>query len=315
MRRGSAAGVGKAMAVGALVAATLATLASCGARTPLEDPPPLESPPIDSSIVDACARLVSCDESAGIGACLYAATRDGRIPWALEERWIFASCVDRAGGDCAAVSRCQLGDMGPCPAGERDHCDGSREVYCWGGDLLVDDCADGSLLDTDPGATCFVGTDGATRCGFATCPTPAPPDHCEGNTEVTCDHGVLERLTCSPGVCSMGSQGPRCAGTGAPCTQDRCDGDTLMQCLGRREQPFACDQLPIPSVCGQGCAYGVCPVSRCLPSSRLSCDPLSHVDTCDGTRIVYCDGQERTVDCAALGFTTCVAVPGGANCR
>jgi len=35
----------------------------------------------------ARARLVSCDESAGIGACLYAATPDGRIPWALEERW------------------------------------------------------------------------------------------------------------------------------------------------------------------------------------------------------------------------------------
>ncbi|MBX3209163.1 MAG: hypothetical protein KF764_29285 [Labilithrix sp.] len=42
--------------------------------------------------------------------------------------------------------------------------------------------------------------------------------------------------------------------------------------------------------------------------------PRTHTDRCDGSRLVYCDGQERDLDCKALGFAGCKTTETGATC-
>jgi hypothetical protein len=45
----------------------------------------------------------------------------------------------------------------------------------------------------------------------------------------------------------------------------------------------------------------ICSDNRCVPSDRLRCNPEVHVHACRGASVVYCDGEERAVDCTARG--------------
>ena len=135
----------------------------------------------------------------------------------------------------------------------------------------------------------MAGSDGVA-CAFGACDGATPP--CDGDVSQTCTGGLLGRFTCPAGTtCEPGG----CTGTGAPCSQDRCDGTTLVSCVNGRELASDCATLPIPSVCD-----GDDP--SCVPSSDLACDPVSFPDRCEGASLVYCDGDRRSFDCASLGF-------------
>jgi hypothetical protein len=284
-------------------------LPSCGARTGAA---PVDSAPVASTIVAACVRLASCDRLGNISDCIFSSTPDGRIPNLLQQRTIFASCVDAAGANCQAVFQCQNAAAGPCPVGGfRAHCDGSRQVYCSGGELFVDDCASGAQAGVAPGSTCVLGSDGQPECGIGACPSPAPAPKCDGEIFEECVNGVLMRRECSLGVCALDPQGSYdCDGTGAQCQTDECDGDVLLKCLGGRQIPVPCNESAVPSTCGYEGS-----TAQCAPSPSLACDPVSHVDRCDGTSVVYCDGEEREIDCVSLGFSGCGSVTGGAACK
>jgi len=81
-----------------------------------------------------------------------------------------------------------------------------------------------------------------------------------------------------------------------------CVGDTWVRC--RQGKPYAVDCASSP----------LSPLVPCIPTPRLACNPATYDDRCDGTRLVYCDGAERSIDCAAIGFRTCGSALGYPAC-
>jgi hypothetical protein len=119
------------------------------------------------------------------------------------------------------------------------------------------------------------------------------------------------RVTCPAGASCVDGIG--CAGDGAPCTNDRCDGDDYVSCLNGHEWRQHCAAEPVPGTCVT--STDPVPYSSCRPSPQLECDPTTYVDTCDGSTLHYCDGEPRAVDCRSLGFSTCDASETVALCN
>jgi hypothetical protein len=106
-----------------------------------------------------------------------------------------------------------------------------------------------------------------------------------------------------------------CVGTGASCVADSfpyfdvhyqgqaCNGARLSACVrgglaeldcGLFGPEFSCQSSGGAFFCGSG----------------SECDPMTHVKSCEGTNVVFCNAGTLTrVDCTALGFTGCSADP------
>lgn len=319
----------RAKAVVPVACVLLLAPASCGSRTGIGSPS-LEVQAVDIALVSACARLVACSalqHYASVSQCVWgnvSPQQPERIVTSEFGRSTSTTCLNGARADCAAVRRCETGLVGACTTNApRGSCSSSLVLECTNGMEYAEDCSvGGTTWGEDPGGTCVVGVDGTAECGFGACPGGGPNGYCDRNTMVRCENGIVQRETCGVGVCALGSDGlPECVGTGALCAQSHCDGNTYVDCTAGRESRIPCGDGPIPAVCGSDCYANppsnppCAPDAACIPSPRLSCDPLVHVDACAGTRLLYCDGTERTVDCAALGFGTCVGTPSGAVCR
>lgn len=172
---------------------------------------------------------------------------------------------------------------------------------------------------------------------------------CDGDVRRGCDAGLqleVARDCATEGLsCRLNDfDDAHCAQEGS-CTQDRCEGNVLVNCFG---------SIPVPRDCGIGvctetesgatCAGEgeVCdgPVFRCDGDVAVSCrggrihreqcrpgacvtdDGARCLSTeecaprCEGTEVVRCvSGIVERYDCAAWGFTECVSDSGEASCR
>lgn len=293
--------------------------------------------PSDSALHDACVEYVSClppsqENPATVSSCAWEQQDQsdtitlGSIPPFYT---VSLACLRAANGKCDAVTKCVTGAEGSCdPRAQRGRtCDGAKIVFCdAAGRRNARDCAAGVELGVDPGASCMTTSDQRAVCGFASC-DPTKPASCEEGVAVTCDQGVLQRETCkAPARCEASGSLARCVEPGEETTcaitdKPRCDGNDLVACNeAGRETRYHC---AANATCGSDCEaeklrfpqYPCDDAVFCRPSPKLACDPLAHLDRCDGTRLVFCDGSERSIDCAALGFSRCETFDKGARCR
>jgi hypothetical protein len=234
----------------------------------------------------------------------------------LNTRIASLDCILAAGADCVAVRRCVEGEHAACEGGRR--CEGSKVVACSEGSRVEIDCTlrncedDYACDEQPPGATC-IASEPAT-CGYATCDASFAR-RCDGDTLLFCANGVVQHRDCRPrpGRSPMGCRDGECVSLAPECSPDhpaRCEGSDVISCIDGRENRTRCAAYALPMTCGSGpCSYGAtCPT--CIPSPRLRCQPGAHVDRCEGTNLVYCDGEERTIDCRSIGFAGCT----GATC-
>jgi hypothetical protein len=269
-----------------------------------------EGPPVEPTLATACAKYLSCRVDSGVQVVLRGVSdclvQNSTHP-AFLATGLFAStpvdCIDAA-GDCMAVRRCIDGGLATGCAGidpGRSQCRGNFLVTCAFGQATADDCSTAGFF-RDPGGTCLVGSDGVAACGFGRCDPGAPPAACDGGTQVSCAHGIEQRFSCAGigATCAAGSDGAMCVGPGALCTDYRCSGDDLIACVGGHELSISCKDRPLPGTCISNAT-----TTDCVPAPGPGCDPASYTDHCSATRITYCDGEERTVDCADLGFQAC----------
>lgn len=301
---------------------TLVVVASCGSRSGLPVPP---SRAADPQLVAACVKLLSCvalpvdslfpgyaDVSSCVWENLQPFARSGGMKTQLYTL-ASAACI-AAARDCGAAGACVRGGT-PLSCAQPvapSVCSGPMALDCVDGQTLASDCTLGTATATDdPGSTCVVDDKGYALCGMGTCTGP-PASPCDGNRSVTCRDGVLHGWSCPQGTtCGpAGADGVGCFGAGAACSAERCEGDEAVHCLEGHEWTFACERLPVRGTC----AVDARGIADCVPSPGLACDPLAHADDCDGTRVIYCDGERRSVDCASLGFASCVAAGGSATC-
>jgi hypothetical protein len=306
-----------------------ALVVGCGARSTLATI--LHPPPADPTIVRACQMFYSCGgwqgllqpaEGQGVSKCI---ATNGSVfleapPTIATGLFQDTSAVCLAGArDCDAVTTCIYGSAKACfEPPSQSFCRAGYAVHCLGSLASTGaDCALAGFL-RDGGGTCMRAADGNAVCGFGPCVAATTPV-CDGDTQLTCNAGVLTRFTCPPGtacvpasIAMKGSSGIACTGTGAPCTADRCDGNTVVACINGGEWRRSCGGAVVVSAC----AVASDGVARCVPDPALACDPMQFLDHCDGAELVYCDGDERRVDCTSLGFRGCGTESGGwSGCR
>jgi hypothetical protein len=308
-----------------MLGATVLVVTSCGARSTLERT--IHRPPTNPDIVRACMMLYACGGTQGIftaspdtvSNCIYGALGTGSLLGGsptistgfLETTG--ASCLASA-TDCAGVRTCIFGSDITCLGAPAPvYCAYEHAVHCTQFGTYGDDCTAPGFL-RDGSARCMVTATGNTACAFGQC-DPKTTAACDGNVAQHCSDGVLGRWTCpldskcGPGTGPSATLG--CVGTGKPCTVDQCDDAAVAFCLGGKVLRLDCASLPIPSKCTATNSSGTL---GCRPSPDLACDPTQFKDQCDGTSLVYCDGDVRRFDCTTIGFQTCGMTSGVVAC-
>ena len=175
------------------------------------------------------------------------------------------------------------------------------------GERATISCPDASpLLRAGTGSTCVPTATGAL-CGDATC--SAASATCNGSVASSCytDKGVTLSLDCADysqscvtGGCTAAGGGGACAAGGLP----RCDGAAIVRCSGGVELRTDCATRAVGSSCYAGNATA--PEPYC--GFGTACFPTKGAETCSGTSVTFCNaGASATVDCAALGFSTCLS--------
>lgn len=276
--------------------------AGVDAAAPLDDAGlPAEEPPLSADEAAAFLAIsVGCP-----GGMSVSALDDDTVAGAIERSRDMSSfarlarCVAQTGGaDCLALTACgyPAGTVGgACSPALR--CVGETLEVCTG-TLRTVDC-------TAVGEHCVAAT--ATACG-----EPCTDSSCDadGLGGVWCASGVGTAVRCRSGYrCEVptGWFGVDCLGDGAACSASRCAGSAYVECRGGQEVP--------PVDCAS--VGGTCsPTAGCVPSAT-ECTPGASQPTCTGAVIHYCSPSHTlaSVDCAALGFTGCVATGGsGAWC-
>ena len=300
-------------------ATTLLLLAAIGCRgsaptLPILPSPPPSLPPLDD-IVRACAFEVSClhdPPAATMRNCIvYLMQGLEGLPAFFVPRWIgadelhrYVDCA-RVGSDCGGVLACAtLGhDAAYCAAHPGTSCDGSLLVPC----PPATATPDAALFTVDcaaRGLRCVAANGGASCSDDVACDPKSPPS-CDGNRYFEyCDATTARRyrVDCarSPvadATCRSDGHVVGCWPSGAPCTADRCDGDTLVRCLAGEEAPLDCAQLA--STCGDDAGH-----PACLPIAT-DCT-YATADACLGSEVTTClAGMIERVDCSTLTLRTC----------
>jgi hypothetical protein len=318
---------------------------SCGGRSS-DSVDKIDTPPMDSAIVEACTRLLSCSADIthrSVSECVLTNVGPlrnpdpGRIVTGValgDTRSASLACINGAGTNCATIQHCASGNGGDCSGIPKDSaiCDGTKRVTC-NKDLRHElDCPTKDCeLDTfscqtqPPAPRCIVTASGDAQCGFDTCTEATYAGSCDGDILKFCLYGVVKQMNCAsppgapPKKCGDDGSGAACVdATLPPCGPDapqHCDGGDIVACDKGRELRESCSGYPLPMSCGNS----PCPGSggncvTCLLSPQVRCD-ATHADSCRGASVVYCDGEERSLDCQALGFSGCAATDHGAACR
>jgi len=326
---------------GALLALAIA-VAACGARTELATTVPTPT------LVTACAKLLSCAPPAlsafkegyeSVSDCLWVnvdafaewvgpfgppgafpslvLTGSDAIPGAPAGTYASAACL-AAASSCGGVAACVSGDV-PVDCARvptLGTCIGDRVVRCERGQPFAVDCASSPFF---PGSHCMLTAGEPPVCGLGPC--SGNGTSCDGGVQTDCQGGVLSRTPCVLGTqCGQvraGYSALGCVPT-VGCINPHCEGDVRVDCDGTGARVDCRNALAIPG----GCSASVVGVwdsplrdYPCVPSPQLACNPETHADRCDGTHLVYCDGQERSIDCAVIGFHACGTSRGHAACE
>ncbi|NMC70998.1 MAG: hypothetical protein GYA57_13170 [Myxococcales bacterium] len=230
-----------------------------------------------------------------------------------------ARCVNAAGADCEAVRACLTNGEPPAacvPLSTPDRCEGTVLRQCSRASSLdfVFDCA-------RIGLGCYLDAEGTAVCGLGTCNPDTFRWTCRGDTVVACDLGVITLAQCDvAGLhCVEDEAGGRCAGGGAPCTDDsdprRCEGSHIRGCIAGSSADVDCNTVVPRWTCGDAGGAAGC----VAPGAECSALPLfgSDIDeSCDGEAVVTClDGWIESLSCAALGLGPCVVLPSGHAAR
>lgn len=208
-------------------------------------------------------------------------------------------CVVEA-TSCAATLACMgMRIAGACPA--MDTCvDGDTLLRCVNNIGIEYDCAEGLY----GGPSCLTTTSGRGKCGTNACTTNA--ESCDGTQRVTCESGVEQAIDCDRvGLeCAMIGTGSECATlTGNSCTDEpsRCEGNDAIGCEQGTERRSPCGELYPGAECfvDGNDAY-------CGYDTECAFNLTQSTATCDGTHIQFCMlGVSASIDCAAIGFSTC----------
>jgi hypothetical protein len=266
--------------------------------------PPVPMPPL-ADVVKTCAFEVSCltqPITTSMQTCVNAVLGGVAVDNAQYRRWVQCAA---AASDCTTVLRCASLNHDPnyCAAHPDVSCDGDVIVPCasaapfdWA--IFSTDCAALGMHCAAVGGN-VVCTDGVS------CDPQALPAYCDGNSYVKCDkythlrysldcrRSGIENATCRGEPNSVG-----CFPTGPPCqsTADRCDGNVRVRCIVDEEFRL---------VCPQRCDNGSC------VEDGPAC-PSPAPDACSGAAITTCANSTLvSIDCAALGFSTCTAGSNG----
>ena len=298
------------------------TLGGCGGSTATANDAsaPVGDGALDG-VADAAAGDAPADEAASPAFCLaFAACGYIGNPETVTQCLYFGGteglsveqrdCVLRAGTDCNAVAVCAGGGAArSCGPTDTFSCMGTRASSCAfpAHQVVVTDCARKGLacVDGPLGGLCALGTCQRTECtGDALRYCAISPGDDAGY-----DFGVRDCARLGARCAADASaSGAGCVGNGPPCAAQHCSGTSLTLCLsGHEGAPYAC---PAPSTtCFQEDAAP--PYDNGLCASATECDPLFHVDACDGNILRFCDrGRLVAYDCAAAGWRTC-APPDG----
>lgn len=269
-------------------------------------PASIEEPPLTA---DEAARFMAVATACPVGRSVSALNDDtlaGMIELSEEDADFarMARCVGAAGSNCVGLTACGF------PVGVRGgtctsmHCEGDSLHMCSGtpgtpGSLVTIDCAAIGLSCVETDADAF-------GCGE---PCTASACDADGSGGLFCASGVGRRIDCRSGYrCATGAFGRlECVGDVAACTVSSCVGSTFVECdTGGRSRP--------PVDCTDG--GGTCTTSGCVPAAT-ECVPGAAPPSCVGTAIRYCSPGHtiEMLDCALMGFTSCLATGGAAYCR
>jgi hypothetical protein len=166
-------------------------------------------------------------------------------------------------------------------------------------------CVKGACVPATPGAACAFSVPG--------------PEHCTGNSRVTCVYdsmnaGVEDARDCgAAATCTMVGASAVCLpNAAATCTTPgfRCDGTTLVGCapLGTRMVELREDCAVAGRTCGPGpggTQLGCQPTVGTACTANLN-SATPNYGACDGNDIAACvDGKTVKITCADYGRTTC----------
>ncbi|AKV03540.1 hypothetical protein AKJ09_10203 [Labilithrix luteola] len=277
-----------------------------------------------------CALLTTCDKVAlppglvprDFVGCVRAMYTELASPSAAQFSLTLRECGLRA-SSCGELRTCALRGARPdvCTgkgkSGPVDFCDADgRAVTCNAERAtLVRDCPRG-------GEQCVV-RDGKAACALGACGADAPPVCSNSGTRILeCKKGRLSSLDCGAFglTCTSTSEGPRCATSGASCTEGttRCEGATAFACWHGHEVGVDCGAAGLACAGGSRgtSAVGTCAAPPPQPGAQAgSCDPSSP-PRCDGATISWCAwGTPRKYLCKSMGLSRCVADDKGVGCK
>lgn len=231
-------------------------------------------------------------------------------------------CIERA-TSCAEALTCGNGDGTVCTDWRCRSGDQLDGCYGEGGDLyrFEINCL---LQDLE----CFPNSETGADCGWGNCITAPPDPVCEADALVACQDGIIQHSECGEmgRTCGTGLDGTLgCRGAGADCATApeapvdgdplypmaaaTCEGNVASYCDNGGTTTIDCAASSMMRACVDGVPGG------CAPTGD-ACDPRTFVGACDGTGAQYCvDGNVKTVDCAANGFSSCGLVAGAPGCQ
>lgn len=281
--------------------------ASGGADGGLPDPPACPATTFldEDKLAVATVLLDSCVSDDGFWRT------QNELRGTMEEPWYpgtpaLVDCLANVTNGCVGVSAC----FGYSPYTNQTcgTCNGNVAVYCGSGGSFLWDC-DKLGLTCNAGWCLPPGDQACTDQNFNDhCSAQGQPLHCQGlrvHVGPTCaDYGLVCKVG---GMTLCTGVGPLCYGPSSPYFDIQyvgksCQGSVMDACVGGAVgrmakldcsclgPGFSCQSAEGATFCGAG----------------SECDPETHAKTCNGTSVVFCDaGKLRSVDCTALGFSSC----------
>lgn len=268
----------------------------------------------NQDLAEACIRIHACgvERTARLADCIEA-FQSTIVQFGQRELYqTMYDCVNQANGDCAQIRDCVGYGATTTKCGQpyQPRCDGNVAMRC---DFIAK--IEQALECDKGGLTCAVknaGTSVEATCGRGKCDPATYKSECRDNRAWRCVGGSIEVDDCvEQGLQCRDNVAAVCEGKGRSCQkelfQTKCDGDTLVRCVGGYLSEQVCGKLP---------GYKVCdPVKLTCAERGRDCNKDEFFNKCDQSTLVACiDGKVENFDCKALGFAGCKAELYGAHC-
>jgi hypothetical protein len=239
--------------------------------------------------------------------------------WGNGEGLIWLECVLAGGHSCESARACTNNGNADTSCDEDTPgtdfaCQGDIELWCSGGEQFVVDCL-------NLRASCLSGF----GCALGVCTQiDSKNDYCQGDVIGYCttddakfDAGpgyFIPQSPCSNYGGSSCSNSAGCVGPGPACTDDRCDGDTLVSCLAGHEARLDCTDYGLDCLSDKDPDTDLDQTTAAFCGLGTECG-YDYADSCKGSVLTYCNaGKIATLDCAAAGWSTCLSDGNGTRC-